>query len=351
MLDPTAVEELAVSHHLDHAAHPRDNSYVRVSGIGSCRRQIAYRIEGYRQGVPEPPIWTHGLTIFELGHGLHLKLQERLSNVGPLKWVDAEPMIDAHGRFAWRGNAEIDLVDHEYRVAGHCDGLSRPLVRYTRNIDGQEIEFLEPTEESDPQGRRYIIDIKTITARDRLDIKRDPDTDMVRDWAVKPSAFEKLAAPKPEHIQQVALYSWLTTRPGFQTDRIAGPLQQLPGLMIIYVAKDLPPDYYARYPNDFPDPRGLLNSPFKVFTMDTDPRTVAAIQRRLKGIWTQIDQGTLPARDYHHTPERPAWACVDCPFRARCYESEGFFADALPVLPPRLVQRLEDVKEVAGRLI
>src|SRR5689334_21761569 len=132
MLDLTAAAERAVSHHIDQVALPRDNSYIRVSGIGSCRRQIAYRIQGYRQQKPEPPIWCHGLTIFELGHGLHLKLQERISNSGPLKWVDAEPVIE-HGRFGWAGNCEIDLIDHEFRVAGHCDALSRPLVRYTRN--------------------------------------------------------------------------------------------------------------------------------------------------------------------------------------------------------------------------
>src|ERR1051326_2838052 len=121
--------------------HRRDNSYIRVSGVGDCRRKVGYRVLYHRQEKRELPIWTHGLTIFELGHGLHLKLQERMSNVGPLKWIDAEPAIDGDGRFGWAGNCEIPLIDHEYRVAGRCDGLSRPLRRYTRTIDGQPMEF------------------------------------------------------------------------------------------------------------------------------------------------------------------------------------------------------------------
>jgi hypothetical protein len=135
------------------------------------------------------------------------------------------------------------------------------------------------------------------------------------------------------------------TRPDFCTDRIPGPLSQLPGLMIIYVGKDVAPDWYAKFPNEFQDPKGLLNSPYKVFTLDTDPKVVETLLRKVRGIWKQLDAGELPPRDYHHSPNRTAWACVDCPFRQECYANEAYFADAIPEDPARLTYRIEQLRQ------
>lgn len=345
MRDFVAIEELAASYHTERELHPRDNRYLRISGIGRCRRETGYRIKWHEEGRPEHPIWTHGLFIFDLGHGMHLQLQQRLSNVGPLKWIDAEPAITEHGHFGWKGNCEIDLIDHELRLAGHCDGLTRPLKRIKTRVAGQEIELIEPCDEEDPEGRRYILDIKTITARERYVEKKSPRTGELLSCEIKPSSFDRLTKPKPEHIGQVSLYSYLTTRPGFKTDRIPGPLATMPDLMMIYVAKDLDPDYYRKYPEEYPDPRGLLNSPYKIFTQPTDEKHVQALLRRAAQIWSYLDKGQLPPRDYQHHPDRPAWNCVDCAFRHACYEKEGFFREDQVVPPPLLKYRLLQIDE------
>jgi hypothetical protein len=339
MLDKIAIDEISTSYHIERTLNPRNNNYIRASGIGSCRRQIAYRLNWHKEGKEELPIWSHGLFTFDLGHGIHYRLQSRLSNVGPLKWVDAEPYINDAGQLAWHGNCEIALKNDEYKIAGHCDALTKPLRRTVTSVDGVSVQTLEVTDEEDPEGRRYIIDIKSITAREKIKIDYEPQTGYVRNSTVMPSSFEKLSAPKDEHIGQVSLYAWMTTQPGFSTDRIHEPLKALPGIMVIYVAKDLDPAFYGKKTDDYPSPKHLLNSPYKIFTLDTDPKILSVLHRKAAGIWKAVDEGKLPPRDYHHKPERPAYMCVDCPFRQECYEEEGFFAADDLSLPPLVKHR------------
>src|SRR5438034_5919757 len=97
-------QELSTDYQIERILNMRDNTYLRVSGIGSCKRQLAYRIKYHREGVEELPIWTHGLQVFALGHSIHFDLQSRLSNVGNLKWIDAEPYINSDGKLKWNGN-------------------------------------------------------------------------------------------------------------------------------------------------------------------------------------------------------------------------------------------------------
>lgn len=347
MLDTVAIEELSASLHVSQALSPRNNTRTRISGIGGCRRQIAYRRLWHQEGKVEAPIWSHGLFTFDIGHAVHLKLQHRLSNAGPLKWVDADPIVDEHGNFGWAGNCEINLRNDELEFEGHLDDLTRPLKRVIQN----GLEVIVPTAEDDPEGRRYIIDIKTITARERVVLDEDPNTGTVTGAKVYPSAFEKLKAPKDEHIQQVSMYCYLTTQPGFKTDRIHAPLKELPGIMIIYVAKDLDPKYYGKKPGDFPEAKGLLNSPYKIFTVDADMRVIEALIKKNQIIGQALRAGKLPPRDFHHKPDRAAYACVDCPFRHQCYEAEGYFVNDLPSVPPRLayhLQQAESEQRVVG---
>lgn len=339
MLDRTAVDEISASYHVEKLLSPRDNSYLRASGISSCRRQLAYRLLWHKENKPELPIWSHGLFTFDLGHGIHYRLQSRLSNVGPLKWVDAEPYINGAGFLEWHGNCEIPLVNHEYKVAGHCDALTKPLKKIKRTIEGKEIELYEVAEEDDPEARRYIIDIKSITARERLKVEHDPNSGYIRNATVLPSAFEKLTAPKDDHIGQVSIYSWMTTQPGFHTDRLTEPLKELPGLMIIYVAKDLDPNFYGKNSDDYAAPKDLLNSPYKVFTLDTNPKILPVLLKKASLIWKHMEEGTLPPRDYNHKPERPAYACVDCPFRKECYAEEAYFENDNIEIPPIISHR------------
>jgi hypothetical protein len=342
MLDRVAAEELSTRLHVEQLLSPRNNDYIRISSIGECRRKIGYRLLSYRNGEPQEPIWAHALGIFDFGNGMHHQMHLRLGSRG-LGWVDSEPIIDGRGRVSWAGNCELEVKSDRYRLAGHLDELSRPLKRITRVIDGQQVEFVEPTDEADPAGRRALIDYKTITARDRLVEQRNPKTGELLKVEVKLSAFEKLKAPKSENLSQASLYAFLTTQPEFKTDRIPEPLKEIPDVMIVYIAKDLAPDYYEKHPEEYPDPKGLLNAPYKVFVSPVDLEHVNALLKKSESIWKAIDAGKLPPRDYHHRPERPAWACCDCSYRKSCYQKEGYFQDEKPALPARLQYRLSQV--------
>ena len=345
MLDRTFVDELSCGLHIEQVVNVRDNSYVRVSGVSDCRRKIGYRLTGFAEGEREQPNWSHALSIFDIGHGIHLRLQQRLSNAGPLKWVDADPVIDHHGTYGLVGNCEIPLVNNEYKVRGHCDALSRPLKKKLVDFNGERVEIVVPTEEDDPEGTRYIIDIKSITGRERLVSTDDPLTGKVKSCEIKPSSFEKLQDPKPEHIAQASIYSWMTTQKDFTTDRIKKPLEKMPDVMIIYVAKDIDPGYYGKFPGEYTNPKGLLNIPYKVFTQPVDIDHVNVLLRKIQGVWKSLEAGKLPPRDYHYTAERPAWACVDCPFRAKCYESEGWFENESLEIPSLLAYKLSTLNQ------
>jgi hypothetical protein len=343
LFDQVAVEELSASFHVDREKNPRDNSYLRISGVSDCRRKLGYRTNWSKEGRQEMPIWSHGLSIFDTGHGIHLKLQERLGNTGCLKWVDGEPCID-NGTFGFQGHFEMRLVNHTERLRGTCDALSHPLKKKWIEVDGNRFQVMERCDEDDPEGRRYIIDIKSITARQRVNIRRCSQTGNLYDAEVKPSPFEKLVKPKPEHISQTSLYSWLTTQPEFQSDRLPGPLSRMPDVMIIYVAKDLDPEYYAQHPEEFTEPRGLLNLPYKVFTAEVNPKQVQMLLSKVRQVWSYLDKGELPPRDYNYTPERVQWACVDCSFRQECYSEEGYFNKEEAAYPDRVLYHLEKLK-------
>lgn len=339
------MEQFSASFHIDQALSPRKNNLVRASSIGDCRRKLAYRIRWYHEGRPEPPMWSHLLSIFDVGHALHLQIQQRLSNQGPLKWVDADLTVDARGRPKWEGNCEIRLEDPEDWVAGHCDALSRPLRYVKERHKGVEFETIVPCEADDPEGQRFIIDIKTITARDRMELQQNPHTGQITGVKERPSGFARLTKPKDEHIAQTAIYSHLTTKPSFKADRIDGPLATLPGLMVIYAGKDVAPDWYAKFPDQYPEPRGLLNAPFKIYTQAANPRLIQALLKKVALVREHVERGTLPPRDYHHDPNQPAWACVDCPFKKECYEPEGYFQEEEPELPARLAHALIQLDE------
>lgn len=324
------LDEIACSHQIDQVSSRRDNRYIRLSGIGDCRRKIAYRLMYSREGRPEPLTSTHGMTVFEVGHGLHLKIQERLSNVGPLKWVDAEPSIGNDGRFGWKGNCEIPLRSDERRIAGTCDGLTHPLTIKTVVVDGQPVSIVEITNDHAPDGKRYVIDIKTISARESA-----PGI---------PSSFERLTEAKTSHIHQATMYAWLMTQPGFRTDRISEPLDAIPDLMIIYVAKDLAPNYYTRFAGTYPESESLIHSPYKIFTKKVSTRTINHLLAKAALVWDYVDNGNLPPRDYHSTANFLDFNCRFCPFNAECYREEGFFGNGQQTIPPKLGYRLEKQK-------
>lgn len=336
IIDHAAIDELSAQHQVEHYRSDRDRTILRVSSIGDCSRRIGYEIQNAQQGQPPLPIWSHGLAIFDVGHAVHLRLQHRLSNAG-MGWVDADPIVE-DGQFSFDGNFEVPLVDPARRIRGTLDALTRPMVRHRRRIGGKLLELLEPTDEDDPRGRRMILDIKTISGRDKLK----------EDWKGKPvirrSSFEWNVnkGPDPKHITQASMYAWMCTQPGFQTSRLTGPLTQIPDVAIIYLAKDLADDYYERHEELYLDPKGLLNSPYMVYLQQVDVQEVEAHLAKAARIWERLDAGALPARDYSYS-EKKAFPCGWCPFKATCYVEEGFFTDPEPEIPPRVKYRLGEI--------
>jgi hypothetical protein len=279
---------------------------------------------------------THLLSIFDIGHGIHLRMQERLGNTGPLKWVDSNPIIE-DGKFGFDGHCEIPLISHEERIRGTCDALTRPLLREEVSHGGSYFESLRPLEEDHPDADRYIIDIKSITGRRARYINwRGELTESPK------SPFEKLTEAKPEHVAQASLYAWLTTQAEFRTDKLPEPLLKTPKVMILYVAKDLDPRYYEEHPDDYPDAKNLLNAPFKAFTTSVAPLQIQVLLKKTREVWRYLDDGELPPRDYNHTPQRVAFACVDCPFRQECYQEEGYFSEAVTEEPFRVLYHRQE---------
>jgi hypothetical protein len=179
-----------------------------------------------------------------------------------------------------------------------------------------------------------------MTARERTVVEHTP-YGAVASVETKPSPFEKLEKPKDEHVKQAMLYSWLTTQEGFVSDRLHEPLAKMPKVMILYFAKDLAPDWYARHPDAFPPGAELLRAPFKAFTVEAKPRMVSALLGKVRGIWEALDAGLLPSREYHHTKERGEFACMDCPWNRECYAEEGYFDGTEVKVPARIAYARE----------
>jgi hypothetical protein len=282
---------------------------LRISGIHPCRRQIAYRRQWFMEGKPELPMSAHTFALFDVGHGIHLRLQERLGNTGALGWVDGEPAVDEQSEFGGPGLFEVPLVSTAHRLRGTLECLSRPLVQKKVWVKspGELFETFALAEPGDPKAKRYIIDLKSITARDRYFIDEDPTTGAITKAERQPSGFEKLVQPKDEHLGQTMLYSYLVTQPDFQHERLGGqPLETPPDVMIIYQAKDLDPKYYAREPETYSKGGELLQSPFKIFTVPYDQQRVDPLLQKARETWAAVDASQLPGRYCQVRPRRPA---------------------------------------------
>lgn len=227
---------------------PRDNSYLHASSVGDCRRKQGYVLLG-ESALPNSDNLLH---VFDLGTAIHIRLQERLVGMG---WVKPE-------------NIELKLHNDELKLGGTCDALSEPLFG----------------------GNKYVIDIKTITARPR--VQYDSEGNL---FNVDKSSYEHLEKPKTNHLMQVNLYSWL-----WCVDKI-----NFPDLMLIYVAKDV----------------GWDNGddlPYKVFTSKFDPELLETTLKRAEYIHKKIQNEQLPAKDYYFSEKNRAWQCSSCNYRPIC---------------------------------
>jgi len=324
----------------------RDNRYIRGSSIGMCKRRIGYQLLGY-QGLSES---GHSLFILDLGNAIHDLVQRQLVNMG---WIKAKPVL-VDGNIDWEqtddkeSGCELSILDHDLRIIGHCDGVTVPL-----KINGSDLEDITP----DPNGERYLIEIKSITDKPRfwvlgirdggtgpineLDcpaefidlsyeesstgnmaqrlsryqhtrlvrgkfnnreapvykLKIDGKDELVTVLMVGNSmgSFSSLKKPKPDHILQASLY--------------ANALN-LKKILFIYVGKDIDSRGYK----DLDD---LLNIPVKVFKHEVDELDIELISSKVKGIYDFVDNKELPPRDY--TLEEDRSGCKFCPYSWQCW--------------------------------
>lgn len=233
---------------------PRDNSYIHASSVGDCRRKQGYMLTG----VEPLPHTDNLLHVFDVGTAIHKHLQERLVAMG---WVRPE-------------NIELRLGSETLRVGGTCDALSEPL------------SFLGD--------KRFIIDIKTITGKPR--VHYDPDGNL---WAVDKSSYDHLDKPKPNHLMQVNLYSWL-----WRSNTVRAYLEDFPGLMLIYVAKDTGHEHEEL--------------PYKIFVSEFDPTLLEETLKRAAYIHSKIEKGAQPAKDFYFSPKNRCWQCSSCEYRNTC---------------------------------
>jgi hypothetical protein len=301
-IEETITRELSCAMQAERFLRPRDHSLLHASAIGSCRRKQGFELMG-TEGLPQD---SHFLSICDIGHGVHGMIQNRLVNV--LGWCKQE-------------NIELPVRSDEFGIMGHVDALSEPLfISYLDRLRVDEI--------AGALGQRYIIDIKTITSRPYL--KRHPETGVLSHD--EPSSFERLSAPKKDHLLQTNLYAWMVKEMGL--------VDELPRIMLIYIGKDVEPGFYKCQQTD----DRLLSLPYKVYVRDAEPAYVDEALKRAKHIWTRVGNGELPGKDHWHKPESPAWQCEVCPFRKTCYKEEGYFENDMALISPASLAIVESYR-------
>lgn len=303
--------------------------YLRVSSIGKCRRLLAYELHreaillGCPRTDPEGPLgqgvleavapWSaHGLFTTSLGNAMHDMTQQWLREAG---WLDAESYLDDEGHLQWRGDAEVRVRDDELGILGHCDGISRPL----RETPEGGLEPCPTCAESKVarcgQCCRYLLEIKSITARTKpkfraygqgtawesigVDERRRVGGGVIANFS---GQYDRLAGPKEEHRAQGTMYTYLLQK-----------LHQipLPRQLFLYEAKDLDPSSYE-------DPDCPTNLPVKAIVEETDPKLQAALVEKCRQIWSAVEAGSLPPPDHDLSEDKPAFECLYCDYHALC---------------------------------
>lgn len=339
------MNDISIQLHKERLLNIRDERYIRASSIGMCRRRIGYSVLGY-QPTPED---SHSLFTFDLGHAIHFMIQSKLVSMG---WIKAKPTFNKDNSIAWKqtsdklSGCELQILDHDLRIMGHCDGVTVPLVKST-NEEG--ITTYIPNK----SGERYLIEIKSITDKSRFwvlgipDGGKEPITDInsgfididpdnfngkiqqrvakfqyTRKVTTKHStidypvyklkvngkdelvtvlmignsvgSFTSLQSPKANHIAQASLYaSYLNI------DKI----------LFIYVGKD---SDSKNYQDD-----NILNLPIKIIEHKVDSTDVLAIKQKIKDVYSYTDKTELPPRDFKWEEDRSE--CTFCPYNWQCY--------------------------------
>jgi len=324
---------------------PIKQDFIRTSSIGECARRIGFSL----QGMPTEPETSHSMFTLDMGTAIHLLIQKKLVELG---WIRSTLSV-SKGNIVWKNDkasgsgCELSFVDKKRRLTGHCDGITVPLVEIVGE-DGQP--YLVPGE----GGKRFLVEIKSITDRPLFLVKgiRDGGHNPIReedfpvetiDITPKPSRssnklqqlifnlshtrtvytkhgaricpvyklyvngkqelvtillitnilgkYDNLISPLPKHILQASIYA----------DEFG-----LEDILFIYVGKDYSPSMY-----DEEDP---LNIPIKIFHVKLDRNNILLIEDRIKDIYSYIDKGELPPREYG----QDSYECMYCPYKTLC---------------------------------
>lgn len=376
-LEKDAAKLIALDMLKDRSVSTRDNRYIRASSIGQCKRQVGYSLLGY-QGLPVDGLGTF---TFDQGSALHLMIQKRLVSLG---WIKAKPVIK-FTKDSWymdweqtddpNSGCELPIENHDLRIIGHCDGITVPLSKRIEN----KIEGYYP----DPEGERYLIEIKSITDKSRFwalairdgginqineeDFKTEfieLDYELtstgnkaqkfsrfqhsrkvrsaygVKDQPVyklkiegkdelvtilmagnSAGSFTNLQKPKPEHIMQASLY--------------ANQLG-LDKILFIYLGKDVDNNLYKE---------DLLNTPIKIFEHVVDELDIDIIKNKVETIYSYTDERKLPPRDYEYGEDKSP--CKWCSHRHLCYPDK---IDIEPINKQLIELELEPLSLESGKV-
>lgn len=213
----------------------RDDSrqgYFHPSGVGACRRKQVYE---YIRAPFIPTLDPDSLEIFDMGHAIHELVGRKLSDVGR---VLRPKNIGYDLKLEVPFDPRTDRLFTDLGIGGTCDGV---------------IEIW-----TDDWRQRAILEAKSINKDN----------------------FEKLSAPKTEHLMQAHLYAYRFDCP------------------IIYVW------YYCKNNSK----RRVYASPFNAKVFD------AAIDY-FEQLMRHVEAGTLPERDEDY------YNCPRCEYRNVCQPS------------------------------
>lgn len=302
----------------------RSNGLVRGSSLGvKCSRRIGYMVLGYG----EEPTSAHNQYVLGFGNAFHDLIQTWMSDSG---MVNAKPYLAQDNSLQWSGDAEGTLLDPDDGVIGHYDGLTIPL---------------SETYTADNNGKRYLLEFKTITNKSRVHVVKyevingqgftvkytlSPGLALydilprlegsppkaigskgneiylsyVKEYNVvngtvldvlhKKGQFSELIKPKEEHVYQSTYYA-------YKLDADA--------IIVVYLAKDFDETQYESV--------DIKNVPIKAFEFNVEPSVVSTIKSKLNKLWNSLETAGLPPREF--SPLDMFSECNFCPYRYTCY--------------------------------
>jgi len=255
----------------------RRNDIIHPSELSSdkwCIRHDYYRISG----VPfEPKKIRFGLrNIFDEGHHIHDKWQERLWKMGILggnfkcklcgfKWDDTSPQQCPQCLNSVLKYAEVGLYNEEYNIGGHADGRiddgADPALLEVKSVAIGTVRFADP---GLLRKHTLKVDGRTIVDYEAL--------------------WKDITRPFDSHLRQINLYMFLSG---------------IHDAVVIYENK--------------------VTQAVKEFVISFTPAIVEPM------LEDALDLGY--ALEKSRVPERPTWAseesgeCKKCPFFGVCYEA------------------------------